>query len=54
MRGAFRTLSATFLNTDYRTLLKRQPVLPSIGSERKTYFPHRHRFFDPGVCSRSS
>jgi hypothetical protein len=25
---------------------------PSIGSERKTYFPHRRRFFDPGVCSR--
>ena len=25
---------------------------PSIGSERKTYFPIRHRFFDPGVCSR--
>ncbi len=24
-----------------------------IGSERKTYFPHRRRFFDPGVCSRS-
>ena len=28
--------------------------LPSIGSERKTYFPIRLRFFDPGVCSRSS
>jgi hypothetical protein len=26
---------------------------PSIGSERKTQFPHRRRFFDPGVCSRS-
>jgi hypothetical protein len=26
---------------------------PSIGSERKTYFSHRRRFFDPGVCSRS-
>ncbi len=26
--------------------------IPSIGSERKTYFPIRHRFFDPGVCSR--
>ena len=25
-----------------------------MGSERKTYFPQRHRFFDPGVCSRSS
>ena len=28
-------------------------ILPSIGSERKTHFPHCHRFFDPGVCSRS-
>ncbi len=25
---------------------------PSIGSERKTYFTYRHRFLDPGVCSR--
>ena len=32
---------------------KCQLEFPSIGSERKTYFPHRHRFFDPGVCSRS-
>ncbi len=32
---------------------KTQLQLPSIGSERKTYFPHRRRFFDPGVCSRS-
>ena len=28
-------------------------VLPSIGSGRKAHFPVRHRFFDPGVCSRS-
>ena len=27
-------------------------VFPSIGSERKTYFPYHRRFFDPGVCSR--
>jgi hypothetical protein len=27
--------------------------LPSIGLERKTHFPVRLRFFDPGVCSRS-
>ncbi len=27
-------------------------MLPSIGSERKAYFPVRLRFFDPGVCSR--
>ena len=27
-------------------------VLPSIGLERKAYFPFRPRFFDPGVCSR--
>ncbi len=36
-----------------RLLPKTQLQLPSIGSERKTYFPHRRRFFDPGVCSRS-
>jgi hypothetical protein len=24
--------------------------LLSIGEDRKTHFPHRHRFFDPGVC----
>ncbi len=28
-------------------------LFPSIGSERKAYFPNRPRFFDPGVCSRS-
>ena len=28
-------------------------LLPSIGSERKTHFLIRRRFFDPGVCSRS-
>ena len=28
-------------------------VFPSIGLERKAYFPFRPRFFDPGVCSRS-
>ena len=27
--------------------------IPSIGLERKAYFPFRLRFFDPGVCSRS-
>jgi hypothetical protein len=37
----------------YRALPKTQLELPSIGSERKTHFPHRRRFFDPGVCSRS-
>ena len=37
----------------YRTFPKTQLQLPSIGSERKTYFPLRRRFFDPGVCSRS-
>ncbi len=26
--------------------------LPSIGSERKAYFPFRPRSLDPGVCSR--
>jgi len=30
-----------------------QLVLPSIGSERKANFPIRHKFFDPGACSRS-
>ncbi len=34
--------------------LKRPLGIPSIGSERKTYFPIRRGFFDPGVCSRSS
>jgi hypothetical protein len=32
-----------------KTLLE----LPSIGLERKTNFPVRLRFFDPGVCSHS-
>jgi len=31
---------------------ERQLEFPSIGSERKTYFPYHRRFFDPGVCSR--
>jgi hypothetical protein len=26
---------------------------PSVGSERKTHFTHRRRFFDSGVCPRS-
>ncbi len=30
------------------------PPLLKRNHERKTYFPHRRRFFDPGVCSRSS
>ena len=31
---------------------KTQLKTPSIGSERKAYFPVRVRSFDPGVCSR--
>jgi hypothetical protein len=42
-------LSYVYLPVVLRTQLK----LPSIGSERKAYFPNRPRFFDPGVCSRS-
>jgi hypothetical protein len=34
-------------------VLKTQLKIPSIGLERKAYFPFRPRFFDPGVCSRS-
>jgi hypothetical protein len=31
-----------------------EPYALSIGEDCKTHFPYRHRFFDPGVCSRSS
>jgi hypothetical protein len=31
---------------------KAQLEFPSIGLERKTYFPLCLKFFDPGVCSR--
>jgi len=45
------------LGLDIAPILGRRPKtqleFPSIGSERKTYFPHRRGFFDPGVCSRS-
>ena len=34
-------------------MLKTRLEIPSIGLERKAYFPFRPRFFDPGVCSRS-
>ena len=47
--GAPRRASTSILDGAPRT----QPVFPSIGSERKTHFPIRHGFFDPGVCSRS-
>ena len=37
----------------YLSAVSKTPAkFPSIGSERKTYFPIRRRFFDPGVCSR--
>ncbi len=37
---------------DITSTIGHRPVFPSIGSERKTYFPIRRGFFDPGVCSR--
>ena len=41
------------LTLHYRTW--ESPLVPlSIGEDCKTHFPYRHRFFDPGVCSRSS
>jgi hypothetical protein len=30
-----------------------EPAPVAIGEDRKTHFPRRHRFFDPGACSRS-
>ncbi len=49
-RGLTRYLTESWLSDVGNSQLQS----PSIGSERKTYFPHRRRFFDPGVCSRSS
>ena len=42
------------MSEDYLPVVaKRGLLFPSIGLERKTHFPFRPRFFDPGVCSRS-
>ena len=41
------------MSEQYLAVVRKTPLeLPSIGLERKTYFPLCLRFFDPGVCSR--
>ena len=46
--------SEVYLSEEYLAVVRKTQLLfPSIGSERKAYFPIRLRFFDPDVCSRS-
>jgi hypothetical protein len=54
---AFKRSGGSPWGLDIRPILRlrarTQLECPSIGSERKAYFPLRPRSFDPGVCPRS-